>query len=223
MTHGADNQAQRPATGIGPVVVVVLTGGGSRRMGAHKPSLALGGRALVARVVDAARPRPTLVVGLPDGVPDGIPVIREDPPGGGPAAALAAAVEHLAAATRPPRLVAVLAADLPFVTGAHLDRVVDALDRAPEAGLAVTTDRGGRPNWLCAVWRFPVLTRRLAELAAAGTGAASGRSLRELAAGLQRVEVPDETDLAVDVDTPEQLDAARRREAAERRRGHAGS
>ena len=223
MTHGPGDPTQRPAIGVGAVVVVVLTGGGSQRMGAHKPSLAVGGRALVARVVDAARPRPTLVVGLPDGVPDGIPVIREHPPGGGPVAALAAAAEHLAAATQPPRLVAVLAADLPFVTGAHLDRVVDALERAPEAGLAVTTDRGGRPNWLCAVWRFPALSRRLADLGAADSGQTAGRSLRELAAGLQRVEVPDETGLAVDVDTPEQLDAARRREAAERRRRDAGA
>ncbi|WP_460626224.1 molybdenum cofactor guanylyltransferase [Intrasporangium mesophilum] len=211
MTQGADDRAVRPVT------VIVLTGGGSRRMGAHKPSLLVGGRALVVRVLDAAHPHPTLVVGLPDDVPDGIPVIREDPPGGGPVAALAAAVEHLSATTPAPRLVAVLAADLPFVTSGHLDRLIDALGRTPDAGLAVTTDRAGQPNWLCAAWRFPTLVGRLEDMAdgqAAARGHVGGRSLRELATGVPRVEIVDETDLATDVDTPEELEAARRREAA---------
>ncbi len=173
----------------------------------------------MVRVLDAARPHPTLVVGLPDDVPDGIPVIREAPPGGGPVAALAAAVEHLSANPSPPRLVAVLAADLPFVTGAHLDRLLDALDEAPEAGLVVTTDRAGQPNWLCAAWRFATLTARLAGVtqAAGAGGRAGGRSVRELAEGVPRVEVVDESDLAADVDTREQLEAARLRAAAEGR------
>jgi molybdopterin-guanine dinucleotide biosynthesis protein A len=223
VTHGADHPAVPPLDADSTVSVVVLAGGASRRMGAHKPSLQIGDRPLVARVVDAAAPWPTLVVGLPDDVPDGIPVIREDPPGAGPVAALAAAAEHLAAQGTPPRLVAVLAADLPFVTSAHLDRLLDSLARAPEAGLAVTTDAAGQPNWLCAVWRFQALGARLADLAARHSGQTSGRSLRELADGVSRVDTVDETGVAHDVDTPEQLDAAIRRIAAEGRPGLAGS
>jgi len=198
----AEEHAERYA-----VAVVVLTGGGSRRMGAHKPSLRVGGRALVARVVDAARPRPTLVVGLPDDVPDGIPVIREDPAGGGPVAAIGAAVAAVAAWPQPPDLVAVLAADLPFVTSAHVERLVAALREAQGADLAVTYDAEGQANWLCAAWRLASLRSRLGGLG----GHLIDRSMRELVSGAAAVRVPDDAGVAVDVDTPEQLEAARDR------------
>jgi molybdopterin-guanine dinucleotide biosynthesis protein A len=194
------------------VAVVVLTGGQSRRMGQHKPSLRIGGRALVARVVDAARPRPTLVVGLPDDVPDGIPVIQEHPAGGGPVAAVGRAVQLLASEAEPPTLVVVLAADLPFVTSDHVDRLTAALRRTPGAELAVTTDADGRANWLCAAWRLGALRGRLAML---GDRLAGG-SMRELVGDASVVEVSDPDGAGVDVDTPEQLVAARER-ADERR------
>ena len=179
-------------------------------MGRHKPSLLVGGRSLVARVVTAAEPRPTLVVGLPDDVPDGIRVVREDPPGGGPVAALGAAVDVLLATDPPPATVLVLAADLPFVTSALLDRLASALDRTPEADVAVTTDAEGEPNWLCASWRMPALRAHLD-----GLGHLAGRSVRALVTGARIVEVPDEAGLAVDVDTPDELAAARSRAEAE--------
>src|SRR5690242_16541929 len=135
-----------------PPVVVVLTGGASRRMGSHKPVLDVGGRPLVARVLDAAGDRPALVVGPGQGVPEGLRVVMERVPGGGPVAGLAAAVEALTADPQAPLpyAVAVLAADLPFVTSAHVDRLLAALHDPGEADLAVTVDREGRPNWLCA-------------------------------------------------------------------------
>ena len=179
-------------------------------MGRHKPSLLVGERTLVSRVVDAARPRTTLVVGLPDDVPDGIPVVREHPPGGGPVAAIGAAVAALTQAAPVPAIVAVLGADLPFVTGAHLDRLVAALDVAPDADVAVTTDAQGQPNWLCSAWRLAALRARLDAL-----GDLVDRSMRELLAGATRVDVADDLGVADDVDTPEQLEAARSR--AERR------
>ena len=159
---------------------------------------------MVARVLAAVRPRPVLVVGRPDDVPDGIPVSLEDPPGGGPVAAIAAGVGEL---PEEADVVIVLAADLPFVTSAHLDRLVGAaLDQPPGSGPAVTTDAAGHLNWLCSAWRRTVLDAAVAHL-----GDPAGRSMRDLAAGLRPVEVSDTDRVADDVDTPDDLEVARRR------------
>ena len=188
------------------VCVVVLTGGRSTRMGEHKPSLEVGGRPMVRRVLEAARPRATLVVGRSDDVPDGIPTVVEQPPGGGPVAALAAAVEHL---PTPTDVVVVLAADLPFVTSAHLDRLVGAVTAAAANGLAVTVDAAGRLNWLCSAWRTTALRAALSAL-----GDPAGHSMRALAAATPRADVADVDAVADDVDTPADLRRARHRSGA---------
>ena len=174
-------------------------------MGSHKPLLDVGGRPLVARVLDAAGHRPALVVGPGQGVPEGVRVVLERVPGGGPVAGLATAVETMTAAADAslPYAVVVLAADLPFVTSAHVDRLLAALD---DADLAVTVDRDGRTNWLCAAWRLPALRGRLDEV-----GDAYGRSMRELASGIRTQSVDDPAELALDVDTPADLARARDR------------
>ena len=207
-------------TGVPPVAVLVLTGGLSTRMGAHKPALEVGGSPIVARVVGAARPRPTLVVGSPEGVPDGIPVVREDPPLGGPVAALAAGLAALTAgshaltptpyaagpAPAAPDVVIVLGGDLPFVTSRHLDRLEAALRADPGAAAAVTVGPGGRSNWLCAAWRIGALRERCAAL-----GDPRHRSMRALAGPAPITTVSDEHAVANDVDTPADLAVARRR------------
>ncbi|GAA2494610.1 hypothetical protein GCM10009858_35800 [Terrabacter carboxydivorans] len=177
-------------------------------MGSHKPVLDVGGRPLVARVLDAAGDRPALVVGPGQGVPAGVRVVMEPVPGGGPVAGLAAAVEALTAdpGAPIPYAVTVLAADLPFVTSEHLERLLAALDEPDGADLAVTVDADGRTNWLCATWRLPVLRRRLEEL-----GDAYGRSMRELAHGIRTQSVDDPGEVALDVDTPSDLARARAR------------
>lgn len=212
---GPAGVASSPAS----VVVVVLTGGGSTRMGAHKPALEVGGRPIVHSVLDAAAPRLTLVVGRADAVPPGTPVIADDQPGGGPVAGLAAGVRGVR--TMPyavglgsgePEVVVVLAADLPFLTSGHIDRLVAALDRGvsgpgggPTPEVAVTVDADGRRNWLCSAWRHTALVERLANV-----GDPLGQSMRALAAGADVVPVSHAGE-ATDVDTPEELDAARRR------------
>jgi molybdopterin-guanine dinucleotide biosynthesis protein A len=163
---------------------------------------------MVVRVLGAVRPRPVLVVGRPDDVPDGIPVLGEDPPGGGPVAAIAAGLRQLAPASD---VVVLLAADLPFVTSTHLDRLVSAaLLQPPGSGPAVTTDATGRVNWLCSAWRRTVLQAALDRL-----GDPWGRSMRDLAAGLKPLEVADVEAVAADVDTPSDLEQARRRDGGE--------
>ena len=177
-------------------------------MGSHKPVLDVGGRPLVARVLDAAGDLPALVVGPGQGVPEGVRVVMERVPGGGPVAGLAAAVEALTADPRAPLpyAVAVLAADLPFVTSDHVDRLLAALHGPGEADLAVTVDRDGRPNWLCAAWRLTALRARLDDL-----GDAYGSSMRRLADGIRTQSVDDPAELALDVDTPDDLARARDR------------
>ena len=64
--------------------------------------------AVLAATADAAD---RIVVGPPQPVPDGVRVVREQPPGGGPVAALRAGLAEVGT-----DVVAVLAADLPFLT-----------------------------------------------------------------------------------------------------------
>ncbi len=187
-------------------------------MGRHKPALEVGGRPIVERVLDAARQHPTVVVGTPESVPAGTVVVRESPAGGGPVAGIAAGLTALERLTDVGSLevVGVLAGDLPFVTAAHLEELFDALTRAdsdtgseppgrPDVALAV--DAHGQANWLCAAWRADALRRRLEEV-----GAASGTSVRRLLHGIRHTPVLDRTGWSVDVDTPADLAAARRRQ-----------
>ncbi|MEO6998092.1 MAG: NTP transferase domain-containing protein [Terracoccus sp.] len=216
------------AAGEATVVVIVLTGGASRRMGQHKPALEVAGRAMVERVVDAARPRRTFVVGSDLAVPGDIETVADDRPGGGPVAGLAAGLRHLddlgvapggmtpspigltppdaAGAVPFDVVVIVLAGDLPFVTSGHLDRLVLALKREGAAA-AVTADDDGRRNWLCAAWRLEALREQVAAL-----GDPAGQSMRRLAEGTVVTDV-DHGGEAYDVDTPDELDQARRRAA----------
>ncbi|HET7399175.1 MAG TPA: NTP transferase domain-containing protein [Intrasporangium sp.] len=209
---------RREAPRIPPgTAAIVLTGGGSTRMGSHKPALPVGGRPIIERVLGAVESLPTVVVGLPYAVPPGVPVVREDPPGSGPVAGIAAGLAGLdalvdAGSVGDLRLVAVLAGDLPFLTAAALADLAAALepgrdaDRAdaPEVSLAAGPD--GAPNWLCAVWRVPALRRRLAAL-----GDPSGTSVRRLTSEVRTVLVADHEGWSADVDSPEDLDAARAR------------
>lgn len=186
-------------------------------MGAHKPALHVGGRPIVERVLSAARGLPTVVVGLGEGVPAGVPVVREEPPGSGPVAGIAAGLAALdalaeAGTLEAPLVVLVLAGDLPFVTAAALAHLVAALGHlpaesaGPAAEVAVAVGPGGSPNWLCAAWRVPALRRCLTAM-----GDPSGRSVRRLTSGARTVLVADDHGWSGDVDDPADLEAARRR------------
>ena len=145
---------------------------------------------------------------MPAGVPAGTRVVSEEPPGGGPVAGIAAGWAVLttipyAAELAPsaPDVVVVLAGDLPLLTREHLVALAAAVDER----VAVTRSSSG-PNWLCSAWPAELLRERLAAV-----GGPAGVSVRRLLGQVGRIEVPDAADVAVDVDTPAELESARRR------------
>jgi molybdopterin-guanine dinucleotide biosynthesis protein A len=133
-----------------PYTAVVLAGGKAARLGGQaKPQLEVGGRTMLAAVLAAvADAELRVVVGPPQPVPDGVRQVREQPPRGGPVAALRAGLAEVAT-----DVVAVLACDLPFLTGAL---VADLRSRLTDDGVLVVDD-GGRDQYLLAVWRTAAL------------------------------------------------------------------
>jgi molybdopterin-guanine dinucleotide biosynthesis protein A len=205
---------------------IILAGGAGRRLGgAIKPLVRVGGVPLIARVLTAVSDAyPRIVVGGPElavALPPDVVLVREDPPGGGPVAGLAAGLAALdpaapdpAAAdltTPGPDQVAVLAADLPFLTGTAIAALRLALGdarRGDHAGpdAAVFVDATGRPQWLCGVWRSTALRRRMSRL-----GEPAGRGVRELVGDLSVVTLPAPTAPApayVDCDTDADIQRA---------------
>ena len=119
---------------------MVLTGGRSSRLGGvPKPDLRVGGSTMAARVLAAVRDADRSIVVGP-AVRD-MPVdlvTREEPPGGGPVAGLAAGLVGVRAP-----MVAVLAADLPFLDAATVRELRAALAARAEAVVALPVDARG--------------------------------------------------------------------------------
>jgi molybdopterin-guanine dinucleotide biosynthesis protein A len=207
---------------------VILAGGLAARMeGADKPGLEVAGTAmvvLVARAAVAAGASRLIVVGprrpgpvqaglaaAATGLSGGLRSVREEPAGGGPVPALRRGLADV----RSPWL-AVLAADLPFLTAAELTGLLRAAAppgtaagspaaRQAAAG-AVLTDTDGRPQWLAGVWQTGTLRRVLAPY--------EGSSLGGVFGPLDPVLIAPEAVQAsappwLDCDTPADLAAAR--------------
>jgi molybdopterin-guanine dinucleotide biosynthesis protein A len=187
---------------------VVLAGGRGRRLGGvDKATLEVGGRALLARVLDSVPDAGHRVVVGPGPLPRGARavLVREEPPGGGPVAALGAGL----AAVRDP-VVVVLACDLPFADGAPAVLVAALAAAGADADAAVARDADGRAQPLMAAYRRDTLARVLADLEPL-----QGRAMREVVARL-RVRDVTASELPalalLDVDTPDDLATARQKE-----------
>ena len=202
---------------------LVLAGGAARRLGGtDKPALPVGGRMLLDRVLAAcADARTTVVVGPRRPTERPVRWTREDPPGGGPLPALAAGLAALddadtAGATNGSTTsdaaggtVLVLAADLPFLTGATTRALVEALHGDREGVLL--TDSGGRDQPLAGAYRVEPLRRELA-LLRVEYGHLAGLPLRLLTGELALHRIADPTgDASFDCDTWEDVAAARAR------------
>jgi molybdopterin-guanine dinucleotide biosynthesis protein A len=181
---------------------VVLAGGGARRMGGiDKPALRVGSATLLDRVLlavsDAHR---VVVVGPRRRTCRPVTWVSEHPAGGGPLAALGAALPDVRS-----DVVAVLAADLPFLDAPTVGRLLAA--RGEHDG-AMLVDETGRDQLLVGVWRTGALR-------AAFPTQVCGGSLRQV---LSRLDVVRESTPAMagrpapwtDCDTPDELRLARR-------------
>jgi molybdenum cofactor guanylyltransferase len=152
---------------------VILAGGMAARMaGADKPALVVGVTPMVVSVAQAAAAagtRQLIIVGpqrpgvvqaglemVAAGLPGRLICVREEPPGGGPVAALRRGLAEVTATW-----LALLAADLPFLTGAHLAALLATGVSGGSQGV-VRTDDAGRPQWLAGCWQASSLRRTLA-------------------------------------------------------------
>jgi molybdenum cofactor guanylyltransferase len=174
----------------GYAAMLLAGGAGSRLGGVAKATLEVGGRTMLERVLAAVPDaRPRVVVGpakLASGLPTDVAVTSEEPAGGGPVAAAAAGLALL-----PPGIgfVALLAADLPFLTRtavSDLRRVA----AAPTLDGALYIDSNGRRQLLCAVWRVAPLTARIGALRVE-RGRLDGVALRDLVNGLRIGQIPE--------------------------------
>jgi molybdopterin-guanine dinucleotide biosynthesis protein A len=171
---------------------VVLAGGTAARMdGIDKASVELHGRTLLELAIDAFLDAEEVVVVAPDSVPTARPVtfVCEDPPRGGPVAGLLTGVDAL---LRRPRLVGILAVDMPRVSPATMRRLRDAAAGRDGAFLVGTDGR----RQLAGV----VDAARLARVRP-GLEAQHGMALHRLLAPLDLADVPTVGDEAIDVDT----------------------
>jgi len=183
-----------------PYSAVVLAGGRAARLGGQaKPQLQVGGRTMLATVLAAvADAERRVVVGPPQPVPDGVDLVREQPPGGGPVAALRAGLPGVRS-----DVVAVLAGDLPFL----LPSLVTQLRAALSGDGVLVVDDGGRDQYLLGVWRTDALR---AAVSAEGAPTSLRRVLAPLAADRLRPAVPPGTPPPwLDCDTPADLARAR--------------
>jgi molybdopterin-guanine dinucleotide biosynthesis protein A len=179
---------------------VVLAGGKAARLGGRaKPQLLVGGRPILAAVLDAvADAERRIVVGPPQPVPAGVEVVRERPPRGGPVAAVRAGLADVGT-----DVVVLLAGDLPFVTAA----LVDELRGRLTADGVLVVDDTGRDQYLLGAWR----TEPLRSAVATASGPTSlRRVLAPMAVQRWQPEVPPGAPPPwLDCDTPADLERAR--------------
>ena len=183
-----------------PVTAVVLAGGRAARLGGQaKPQLLVGGRPILAAVLGAvAGAERRIVVGPPQPVPADVLLVREQPPGGGPVAAIRAGLAEVGT-----DVVVVVAGDLPFLTAAVVDGL---LERLTGGGVMVVDDTG-RDQYLLGAWRTEAL--RTAVATARGPMPLR-RVLAPIAAHRWRPDVaPGDPPPWLDCDTPADLARAR--------------
>ena len=184
-----------------PYTAVVLAGGKAARLGGQpKPQLEVGGRTMLAAVLDAvADASRRIVVGPPQLAPPDVVLVRERPPGGGPVAALRAGLPEVST-----DVVALLAGDLPFLTA---ELIAELRARLTGDGVLVL-DETGRDQLLLGVWRTAALRAAVAD----ATGPTSLRRVFEPLAvrRLRPVVAPGTPPPWTDCDTPAELTRARR-------------
>lgn len=133
----------------GDVSVFILAGGKSMRMGTDKAFAQLGGRTLLARMLDAARSLTSnvYIVGDPAKYAPFAAVVEDIFPGCGPLSGI-----HAALRSSSTDLNVVLAVDTPFVSLALLQFLVTRARNSPASSVTVARANDGLQP-LCAVYR----------------------------------------------------------------------
>ncbi len=136
----------------------VLAGGQSRRMGQNKAALLLGGRTLIDRAAEVLLPiaKTVRAVGNLNGEITSLPIIQDHPITGNTRGAIVGLYTALLNAKT--EWVAVLACDLPFVTGELMTRMVKIFRQGADAQVnnvdAVFAEQpDGRIQPLCGLYR----------------------------------------------------------------------
>ena len=167
--------------------------------GGDKTQLAVGGTPLLDRVLLALHPDAgVVVVGDERPTPRPVTWAREQPLHAGPAAAVAAGLAHVRR-----EVTVLLAADLPLLTAAYVDRLVAA---TTDAG-AVPVDADDMAQWLCSAWPTALLRSVDWTTVSSMRAGLGGLPFRRLADDGESAE----TAPWLDCDTPEDLQRARER------------
>jgi molybdopterin-guanine dinucleotide biosynthesis protein A len=191
-----------------PPAGAILAGGQARRFGGGAKGLEpVGGVRIVDRVLAALREvaGEVVLVGAPPAIAATLPALRRIPdeaPGAGPLGGIVAALRATGRDTL------VVAWDMPFIEAKHLRPLLGGENDAE----AVAWESDGRVEPLCALYRATAAAE-LAEAFAAGERSPR-EALRRLRVHLVRRAASDGPSPFTSVNTPEQLEAARRALAA---------
>lgn len=160
-----------PAPPAAPVLGLILAGGRATRMGGgDKPLLALGGRPMLAHVIDRLAPQVAALAMSVNGDPArfaafGLPALADEAPDRpGPLAGMLAGLDHAAARGLP--LVAVAPGDTPFLPRDLVARLAGALGGALGGAPLACAVAGGRAHPACALIRVELRAPLRAALAA---------------------------------------------------------
>ncbi len=187
---------------------VVLAGGRSKRLGRDKAMVTVAGRSLLDWVLSAVPPSSPVIVAGPQR-PTSRPDVRwvlEDPPDGGPVAGIVASLAHVDSS-----VTVIVATDMPFVAAALRDLASELAAAPPAVDAVVLADEHGRRQLLCGAYR----TERLRERAQRW-GSGHNLAIRDFLGELRiaATSMPVATELALDVDTPDDVQRARSRPRA---------
>jgi molybdopterin-guanine dinucleotide biosynthesis protein A len=202
-----------PSSGIGPIIGVILAGGRAERMGGGDKCLReVGGRTILARVIERVRPQVDALVLNANGDPArfasyGLPVVPDPVPDfAGPLAGVLAGLEWAAANCPQARYIVTVPADGPFAPRDLVKRLAETL--VTEDAELVTAASGVQTYPVAGLW--PVRLRDALRDALVTEGlhkvdAWTKRFRRAVAAF-----PADPTDPFFNTNTPEQLAEAER-------------
>lgn len=166
----------------------VMAGGGSTRFGRDKALVIVGGRPMLARMLELVQgiTKSVKIVGPPEKYAGyGVEVVSDHWPGEGPHGGIITALESTAAGDSPSEWNLIVSCDMPFLTHEWLAYLAERA--AKSAAQVVLAHSASGPEPLCACWRTDVSrTLRIG----------FERGVRKVTEGiaLLRAEVLDEAD-----------------------------